>query len=774
MRKRQLSRFFPLPAVLLLTAFFPAAHAQTGTQTTVLANPAGPEFSVDGTVYFNAMSAFWPVGSVHTLSVPQGVGYSYDQTFDTQWQFQQWAWANGSSSSPTIQVIGNVGSDKFTAVFAVQYLFNTAVACNPAPCTEVPGTMMVNGSVATPGGIWVAAGSSEALLPVANPGWIFAGWQIGGTIVSTFQPYTATVNGPTTATATFIPAKPVTLATNPPNLTFYADGTLTNYNAYTGAPDVLEWGLGTSHTISGLDVTMDSNGKRWVFASWSDGGAQTHAYVVGKTFSPETLTCKYAAAAYPFFITSPYDLDLVVDGQVLPPPYSYIWGVGSTHTISATTPQTDSHGNTWLFQSWDDGVTTPSRTFAIPVGADVNGFRMTALYTQQAQLTVNSTIAGQVVTVDGSSCTTPCTLTKTAGIPVHASAPASVPVSSNSRQSLLGWSTGSGAPVAGDWAGTLTTAGTTITATYHLMNSLTVTADPSTGATWRLSPTSPDGFYDSATRVTIHVSPRPGYRFSRWSGDLSGSDPSGSLLMNVPHSATAMLTGAPTHSRGGLTVSAEGSISGVAPGSIASVFGQNLTAESASAPSNHLAKTLAGVTVRIGTRTLPLFFASPTQINFQIPADLSPGDSTLTVSSEGLPDVTSDFSIVRNAPALFPATGQAYAMAMHEDGTPVTPDAPARQGELLTAYGTGFGPTDRVRPEGVAVPASPRYMILDPVTIQVGSAVFKPESSFAAPGQVGVDMVQFRLDGTAPTGAAVAISLTVNGVESNSLTLPIQ
>jgi len=220
----------------------------------------------------------------------------------------------------------------------------------------------------------------------------------------------------------------------------------------------------------------------------------------------------------------------------------------------------------------------------------------------------------------------------------------------------------------------------------------------------------------------------------------------------------------------------EGSTPGIAPGSVASLYGSNLAAESAVGPASPLAKTLAGVTVRIGTRSLPIYFASPDQINFQVPADLALGDHTLVVSSEGMPDVGADFSIVRNAPGLFPTAidGQTYAMVMHEDGTPVTAAAPARQGELLTAYGTGFGPTDHMRPEATAIPSSPRFMILDPVRILVGSATVTPESAYAAAGQVGVDLVQFRLDSSAPSGAAIAISLTVNGVVSNTLTLPIQ
>jgi len=525
-------------------------------------------------------------------------------------------------------------------------------------------------------------------------------------------------------------------------------------------------------------VQTDINGKSWAFGSWSDGGTQTHTYVVGKTLQLETITATYAAAAFPFFTTSPPNLALVVDGQVLPPPYSYEWGVGSTHTIGATTPQKDSQGNIWTFQSWDDKVTTPSRTITIPVGADVNGYGLVGLFTQQqAKLTVNSTLTGQVVTVDGSPCTTPCTVTRNLGVQVHVSAPSTVAVNSTSRQDLAGWSTGGGAPVAGDWVAVLSAASTSITATYRLMNSLTTAETPSRGGTWRILPASADGFYSSETTVAIHVEPRPGYRFSNWSGDLSGSTPRGTLTMNVPRSVTAQFAVVPLMSRRGVSNGAGvGPAMGVAPGSVASIFGDNLAPRTAAGPASPLVKNLADVTVEIGRRSVPLYFASPAQINFQIPPDLPPGAQTLTVSSPGMPDVTSDFDIVRNAPGLFPAVldGQTYGMVMHEDGSPVTAAAPARQGELLTAYGTGFGPTDHVRPEAVAVPATPPYRVLDPVTIQVGASVFTAESAFAAPGRIGVDIVQFRLDSTAPSGAAIPIYLTVNGVSSNTLPLPIQ
>jgi len=281
----------------------------------------------------------------------------------------------------------------------------------------------------------------------------------------------------------------------------------------------------------------------------------------------------------------------------------------------------------------------------------------------------------------------------------------------------VGWSIGGAPPVAGDWVGALNAPSTSIQATYRLAQPL-----------------------------------KP--------GAASNSTPGGAPAARVSVANAA----------------GSGPLAGVAAGSLASIFGANLASDTAAAPVSPLAHTLAGVTAHIGDRILPLQFVSPTQINLQIPPDLAPGDRTVTLSSPGMADVSADFTVVRNAPGLFPAVvdGQIYALVLHPDGTQVTAGAPAQPGELLTAYGTGFGPTDRPRSEGAAEPPAPLNRILDPVTITIGSAVYIPESAFAAPGQVGLDMVQFRLDGGGPSGPAIPISVIANGVSSNTLALPIR
>ena len=96
-------------------------------------------------------------------------------------------------------------------------------------------------------------------------------------------------------------------------------------------------------------------------------------------------------------------------------------------------------------------------------------------------------------------------------------------------------------------------------------------------------------------------------------------------------------------------------------------------------------------------------------------------------------------------------------MVLHQDGTLVTPASPALQGELLTLYATGLGPTDPARPEGLAIPGTPAFNAVDPVTVLVGDATFPAEAAFAAPGRVGVDAVQFRLASGVPSGTSAAL-----------------
>jgi uncharacterized protein (TIGR03437 family) len=235
--------------------------------------------------------------------------------------------------------------------------------------------------------------------------------------------------------------------------------------------------------------------------------------------------------------------------------------------------------------------------------------------------------------------------------------------------------------------------------------------------------------------------------------------------MNSPRSVRALLDAIPYIAPTGVGNAAGTTPStAVAPGSVVSIFGANMASATAVAGDGMLSQTLAGVTVRVGDRLLPLVFASPTQINAVLPADLGEGQQILTVSPPAQPDVRTVFTVARNAPGIF-------GTIIHENGSAVTGDSPALSGELLTIYGTGFGPTDHTRLDGFPVPSSPDYLTVDPVSGQVGDTAIQVVKAFAAPGKVGIDAVQFRLGDGSVSGP---LKITVNGVDSNPVTLPVQ
>jgi uncharacterized protein (TIGR03437 family) len=343
------------------------------------------------------------------------------------------------------------------------------------------------------------------------------------------------------------------------------------------------------------------------------------------------------------------------------------------------------------------------------------------------------------------------------------------------RADFTGWPGGTGV----DWNVKLTGDPMTVTAPYRTMNRLAAISDPPDGAAFSTQPASADGFYDAQSVVTVTAAPRPGFKFRIWGGDLAqaGATPTAPLDMSRPRNVVAVLDRIPYIGPAGVQNAAGVTpLAAVAPGSIVSIFGVNLAAGTAVGPDSPLVQTLGGVTVRLGDQLLPLYFASPSQINLELPPDLAEGKQTLAVSSTGQPDIKGDFVVARNAPGLFQqiVDDKPLAVGVHEDGSAITADSPVRKGELVTIYGTGFGPADHPRPEGLAVPASPVYNLVDRVTVLLGDATPNAESAIAVPGRVGLDAVRFRVDNSTPGGVAAPLRVRINGQESNTVGLPVQ
>lgn len=109
----------------------------------------------------------------------------------------------------------------------------------------------------------------------------------------------------------------------------------------------------------------------------------------------------------------------------------------------------------------------------------------------------------------------------------------------------------------------------------------------------------------------------------------------------------------------------------VAAESIVSGFGTNFSTATGFGTSVPLPQTLAGASVAVTDalgveRLSPLFFVSPTQINYQVPAGTAIGEATVTIRQSGTIVARGTLSIVGVAPGLFTAnaSGQGVPSAV--------------------------------------------------------------------------------------------------------------
>jgi uncharacterized protein (TIGR03437 family) len=464
-----------------------------------------------------------------------------------------------------------------------------------------------------------------------------------------------------------------------------------------------------------------------------------------------------------------------VDGTTAWPNYNFVWGQGSTHSISAPATQVDSSGRTWQFASWSNGGTA-SQTITIPSGGP--GFAVTANYTILGQTQVTSVPAGLTFTVGGNSCTTPCIVNQSSGSQLTIGIPASIPTSAGSRLDFDSWSGGVSSN-ATSLQVTVTQSATVYTANYHTSYLLMATSNPANDATFKLSPASPDGFFAAGTPIAVTPVPNSGYKFLGWGGALSGALSPGYLTMNGPQSIVANLQAVPSIAPAGIVNAAGATPDGsVAPGSIITIYGQNLAGALQLGPTNPLAQTIGNVTVMVNTMLMPLMFVSPGQINAQVPQELAPGNYTLTVNWLGQAPVSGTFTVSRDAPGVFiqeNAQNIPLAAALHQDGSLITLASPARRNEIVSLYGTGFGPYNQPVADGFPAPMTPLYPVTDAVTVSAaGSAPFPATWAGAAPGIAGVAIAQFQIGSSIPSSTNVNIVINVGGKPSATVVLPVQ
>lgn len=222
------------------------------------------------------------------------------------------------------------------------------------------------------------------------------------------------------------------------------------------------------------------------------------------------------------------------------------------------------------------------------------------------------------------------------------------------------------------------------------------------------------------------------------------------------------------------TVSAANySFSSIAAKSIVAAFGSNMASATQVAITQPLPTSLNGTSVQVRDslgqlRSAPLFFASPNQINYQIPAGTAPGAATIYVTNGSLNTQVGATMVAASALSIFTQDQSGNGAAVALDAFTFTPppfNATQLNGQpnAIAVFGTGLG-NDATDIDGNVSASVQATIDEQPVSVSYAGR---------APGFAGLN----QLNITFPVGLASGTHKLVvsrNGVSSNSVSIVIK
>jgi uncharacterized protein (TIGR03437 family) len=202
---------------------------------------------------------------------------------------------------------------------------------------------------------------------------------------------------------------------------------------------------------------------------------------------------------------------------------------------------------------------------------------------------------------------------------------------------------------------------------------------------------------------------------------------------------------------------------GLASDAWISIFGSNLSAstytwQDSDFVNGLLPTSLQGVSVTINGVAAYVAYISPTQINLLAPDDATIGTVQVQVTAARQNSNTRSAPKTLFAPAFFTLASGAYVAALHADYSlvgapnllPGVVTQPAKPGETILLYGTGFGPTTPPTPAPLA----------NPVQIKIGGMA----ATVAFAGLVGPGLYQFNVTVPSLPSGDAAVLATIGGV----------
>ncbi len=216
----------------------------------------------------------------------------------------------------------------------------------------------------------------------------------------------------------------------------------------------------------------------------------------------------------------------------------------------------------------------------------------------------------------------------------------------------------------------------------------------------------------------------------------------------------------------------------VAPGSIISVFGKNMSAGQGGAASLPLPTNLAGATLSIAGTDVPLFYSSTGQINAQLPFELTPNTRhQVVVKAADFLTVPETVTVGEARPGIFTLNqqGTGQGAILNASGALADSSGAVPVGGVVQIFATGLGMTEPPVVSGRPAPgAEPLARVVAPVTVRIGGQDARVDFAGLAPGFVGLYQVNAVVPAGVAPGSAVSLVIVQNGVASNTATIAVR
>jgi uncharacterized protein (TIGR03437 family) len=219
---------------------------------------------------------------------------------------------------------------------------------------------------------------------------------------------------------------------------------------------------------------------------------------------------------------------------------------------------------------------------------------------------------------------------------------------------------------------------------------------------------------------------------------------------------------------------------GIVPGSWATIQGSGLSTVTDTWDNfivkGKLPAAVDGVSVTIGGQAAYVYYISSGQINFIVP-DVGPGSQQLVVKNSLGTSSAVTVTVDSFGPAFFPwpnnqvvATRQDFGLAAKAGTFAGATTVPAKPGDTIILWGTGFGATTPAAPAGEVTPSDTTYSTSTLPTVTINNVSVTVYGAALAPGFAGLYQVAIQVPTTIGNGDWPIVA-TIGGVSSPSGTV---